>query len=312
MRNFGFFLYIADGFVGVNGGPDNYPTSAGLQPAGHDLAGVTDIDYRRFDLDYPDSDAPSIYYKQTGDKNCLFAHTKYGKYDSPSRFSEWNREFQMMLAKDPSGAAVPAYMQIRLPTDHTEAARSGKHTPRSYNADNDYGLGQIVEAVSHSPIWKSTAICVIEDDAQSGADHVDCHRTLAYIISPWIKAHSVDHHFYNTDSMLKTIELVLGLKPLCQYDAVADPIMDWDTQPANADAVHCHSAAERRDRGNESESARAEPRRSAAAHGFAIQRDGFRASRRAAGAGGQRDCVAHGERRGFSTPRAARNVERRR
>ena len=76
---------------------------------------------------------------------------------------------------------------------------------------------------------------MIEDDAQSGADHVDCHRTLAYIISPWIKAHSVDHHFYNTDSMLKTIELLLGLKPLCQYDAVADPIMDWDTSPANAE-----------------------------------------------------------------------------
>ncbi len=235
MRNFGFFLYITDNIVGIKAGPDNYPTSAGLQPAGHDLAGVTNIDYRRFDLDYPDSDAPSVYYKQTGDKKCLFARTEYGKHQSPSRFSEWNREFQMTLAKDPTGAAVPAYMQIRLPTDHTQAARSGKHSPRSYNADNDYALGQVVEAVSHSPIWASTAIFVIEDDAQSGADHVDCHRTLAYIISPWIKAHSVDHHFYNTDSMLKTIELVLGLKPLCQYDAVADPILDWDTSPANAD-----------------------------------------------------------------------------
>ncbi len=124
---------------------------------------------------------------------------------------------------------------IRLPTDHTVAARSGKHTPKSYVADNDYAVGQVVEAISHSPIWESTAIFVIEDDAQSGADHVDAHRTIGFVISPWIKAHSVDHRFHNTDSMLKTMELLLGLKPLCQYDAVADPILDWDTSPTNAE-----------------------------------------------------------------------------
>src|SRR5262249_38512462 len=73
------------------------------------------------------------------------------------------------------------------------------------------------------------------DDAQSGADHIDCHRTIGFVISPWIKAHSVDHRFYNTDSILKTIELLLGLKPLSQYDAVADAILDWDEMPSNAD-----------------------------------------------------------------------------
>jgi len=94
----------------------------------------------------------------------------------------------------------------------------------------------MVEAVSKSPIWKNTAIFVIEDDAQSGLDHVDVHRTTGFVISPWIKAHSVDRHFYNTDSMLKTIELLLGLKPLSQYDAVADPITGWDDAPHNAEA----------------------------------------------------------------------------
>jgi hypothetical protein len=141
----------------------------------------------------------------------------------------------MMLKKDASGAAVPNLMLIRMPTDHGVGARAGRHTVDSYAADNDYGVAQIVEAVSKSPIWQSSAIFVIEDDAQSGIDHVDAHRTTGFVISPWIKAHSVDHHFYNTDSFLKTMELLLGLKPLSQYDAVADPIMNWDTGPNNAE-----------------------------------------------------------------------------
>ena len=135
-------------------------------------------------------------------------------------------------------------MLIRLPTDHTVGASAGKHAPQSYVADNDYAVGQLVEAVSHSPIWKHTAIFVIEDDAQSGIDHVDAHRTTGFVISPWIKAHSVDHHFYNTDSMLKTIELLLGLKPLSQYDAVADPILDWDTTPDQRRAIYRDHAVE--------------------------------------------------------------------
>jgi DNA-binding beta-propeller fold protein YncE len=235
-RNYGMFLSFNDRNAGVAGGPDNCPTAPGLLPAGHDLAGVTDIDYRRFDLDYADSELPEIYSRQSGDKHSLYATPTYGRYHAPNRFAEWNREFQMMLTKDPSGSTVPALMLIRLPEDHTSGAKSGKHTPRSYVADNDYALGQIVETVSRSAIWKDTAIFVIEDDAQSGVDHVDAHRTTGFIISPWIKAHSVDHHFYNTDSMLKTIELLLGLHPLCQYDAVADPILDWDSLPSNAAA----------------------------------------------------------------------------
>src|SRR6185369_14604061 len=142
---------------------------------------------------------------------------------------------QLMLAKDPTGASVPNLMLVRMPTDHTVGASSGKHAPESFVADNDYGLARIVEAVSKSPIWPHTAIFVIEDDAQSGVDHVDAHRTTGFVISPWIKAGSVDHHFHNTDSMLKTMELLLGMKPLSQYDAVAAPILDWDTTPSNAD-----------------------------------------------------------------------------
>ncbi len=235
IRNYGFLLSFNDSTTGIAGGPDNYPAVSSLQPPGHDLAGVTDIDYRRFDLDYADSDAPSVYAEQTRDNRVLFKTAIYGKYKAPSRFAEWNREFQMMLAKSPDGSAVPALTLLRLPNDHTIGAKAGKHTPRSCVADNDYALGQIVQAVSHSPIWTSAAIFVIEDDAQSGVDHVDAHRTTGFIISPWIRPHGVDHHFYNTDSMLKTIELLLGMRPLSQYDAVADPMMDWIGSPNNAE-----------------------------------------------------------------------------
>jgi len=235
LRNYGFFLSYSDRAAGLVGGPDNYPAAAGLQPPGHDLAGISDLDYRRFDLDYADSDAPAMIAQQTGDKRPLFKTKVYGKYRAASRFAEWNREFQMMLAKSPDGSGVPALMMVRLPNDHTTGAKEGKHSPRGYVADNDYALGQIVQAVSHSPIWNSTAIFVIEDDAQSGMDHVDAHRTIGFVLSPWINPHSVDHHFCNTDSVLKTIELLLGLEPLSQYDAVADPIMDWSDAPSNAE-----------------------------------------------------------------------------
>ncbi|MDB5298505.1 MAG: Phosphoesterase family, partial [Phycisphaerales bacterium] len=81
----------------------------------------------------------------------------------------------------------------------------------------------------------STAIFIIEDDAQNGPDHVDIHRSTCFVISPWIKAHSVDHSFHNTVSVIRTMELLLGLDPMCQYDAAARPIMDWADAPANAE-----------------------------------------------------------------------------
>jgi hypothetical protein len=124
-------------------------------------------------------------------------------------------------------------MTVRFCTDHTMGTNPDHHSPRSMVADNDFAVGQLVEAVSHSPIWKSTAIFVIEDDAQDGPDHVDAHRSTCYVISPWIKAHGIDHTFQNTVSVIRTMELILGLPPMCQYDATADPIMDWDTGPKN-------------------------------------------------------------------------------
>jgi hypothetical protein len=233
-RNYGFFMSNGTKTKdGKNIIPDNYPASIGLQPGGHDLDGVTDIDFRKFDLDYPDSQAPSIYHDRTGNAKFLWPKTKFGKYEAPSRFDEWNREFQQMLAKEPTGNAVPSLMTVRLGTDHTHGANPGKKHPRAMVADNDFGVGQLVEAVSKSPIWNSTAIFILEDDAQNGPDHVDAHRSICFVVSPWIKKGSIDHRFHNTASCLRTIELLLGLPPMCQYDAIATPIMNWDDAPRN-------------------------------------------------------------------------------
>jgi hypothetical protein len=91
-------------------------------------------------------------------------------------------------------------------------------------ADNDYALGRIVEAVSHSPVWTQTAIFVLEDDAQNGPDHVDSHRSPAFVISAYSKRRFVDSTHYTTASMLRTMELILGLNPMTQFDAAATPM----------------------------------------------------------------------------------------
>ena len=97
-------------------------------------------------------------------------------------------------------------------------------SPKAQVADNDLALGRIVEAVSKSPFWKNTAIFVVEDDAQNGPDHIDAHRTIAYAISPYTRRGVVDSSLYSTCSMLRTMELILGMKPMTQFDAAALPM----------------------------------------------------------------------------------------
>ncbi|HLI93196.1 MAG TPA: alkaline phosphatase family protein, partial [Puia sp.] len=120
--------------------------------------------------------------------------------------------------------AVPHFSTVYLPNDHTSGLEKGAYTPVAHIADNDLALGRLVDHISHSPIWPETAIFVLEDDAQDGPDHVDAHRSPAYVISPYIKRHSVDHTMYSTTSILRTMELILGLPPMSQYDAAATPL----------------------------------------------------------------------------------------
>ncbi len=140
---------------------------------------------------------------------------------------------------------MPRLQILRLPNDHTSGTSPGKPTPTAQVADNDLAFGQVVEAVSKSKFWPQTAIFVVEDDAQNGPDHVDAHRTIAFAISPYIRRGSVDSHLYSTSSMLRTIELILGLKPMSQFDAAALPmtasfqnepdLRAYETRPVDVD-----------------------------------------------------------------------------
>jgi YVTN family beta-propeller protein len=130
------------------------------------------------------------------------------------------RDYQRFSRED----KVPALMVLSLPCDHGEGTNPKYPTPRAMMADNDLALGRIVEAVSQSPQWKETCILVIEDDAQSGPDHVDGHRTVFLAISPYTKRKAVDSTFYTTTSMIRSIGLMLGLDPLNRFDALADPL----------------------------------------------------------------------------------------
>ena len=130
---------------------------------------------------------------------------------------------------------MPAFNYMVLPSDHTTGVQPGTRTPRAMVAENDYGLGQIVDKISHSGVWSSSAIFVIEDDSQDGADHVDAHRMPAGVFSPYAKPGAVISTRYDMLSMIRSIELILGMKPLGFPDAVATPMYDaFGPTPSNS------------------------------------------------------------------------------
>jgi hypothetical protein len=156
------------------------------------LEGHFDPWFRGYDLDYPD-------------------------VKRAERFIEEMKGYE-------KNGGFPQFIVMRLPNDHTYGTRVGKPTPTAMVAENDLALGILVEAISKSKFWKETAIFVVEDDAQNGPDHVDAHRTVALVISPYTKRKHVDSTMYSTSSMLRTMELILGLRPMSQFDAAARPM----------------------------------------------------------------------------------------
>lgn len=144
------------------------------------------------------------------------------------RFRWWKEDFEKLLAI----GSIPQFNSIRFGNDHTEGLRVGRPTPKAMVADNDLAVGMFVDYLSHSPIWNETVIIILEDDAQNGPDHVDAHRTTAYIAGGYVKQGFVDHTMYSTSSALRTIELILGLPPMTQYDAAAEPL--WRCFDKNA------------------------------------------------------------------------------
>ena len=156
------------------------------------LRTLTNLEYRGFDLDYPDVDRAKVFLRD---------------------LAEFEKTGQM-----------PRLIFMRLGNDHTFGTSPGKPAPIALVADNDYALGMIVDGVSHSRLWPKIAIFVVEDDAQNGPDHVDSHRSAALVMSPYVRRRAVDSGMYNTTSVLRTIELILGLNPMTQFDAGARPM----------------------------------------------------------------------------------------
>ena len=146
-------------------------------------------------------------------------------YPDQLRADEFLHEFAQFVADRQQGKdALPAMIVLRLPNDHTIGTRPGMPRPSACVADNDLAVGRVVDAVSHSPYWDDTAIFILEDDAQNGADHVDAHRSLALVISkysPAAPAAFVDHRFYTTVNVIRTMEVLLGLPPMNNNDAQA-------------------------------------------------------------------------------------------
>lgn len=195
-RNYGFYI-------------SPLPSTGDAHADDHVLDDHTDHAYRGFNLSCPDS--PNGFPPE------FQPHTDCGA----PRISEWRREFNDYVA----AGNLPTVEFVRLPNDHTMATASGFPTPQRYVLDNDMALGTLVDAVSHSKYWADTAIFVTEDDAQSGPDHVDAHRTVSQVISPYTQTGAVDSTFYSTASMLRTIELLVGITPLTQFDAYTTPMI---------------------------------------------------------------------------------------
>jgi DNA-binding beta-propeller fold protein YncE len=169
----------------------------------HEIAGKDYIGLRRALRDATCPDYPGFNMEITDQK----------------RADIWLHEFAEFVKR----GSLPSFEIVRLPNDHTRGAAAGKPTPRAYMADNDLALGRMIDALSHSPFWRDTAVFVLEDDAKDGPDHVDSHRSVLLMISAWNRG-GVVHRFINTTDVLATMEEILGLGSMSQFDHYGRPM----------------------------------------------------------------------------------------
>jgi YVTN family beta-propeller protein len=141
------------------------------------------------------------------------------------RVDAWEHDFDSLL----TAGAVPQFSTLRISNDHTSGQKKGKVSPQAAVADNDLAVGRIIEHLSHSSVWKESVVFILEDDAQNGPDHVDAHRSPAYLVGPYVKREVGVHTMYSTSGFLRTMELILGLPPMSQYDAGAVPLYECFT-----------------------------------------------------------------------------------
>ena len=225
--------YLEKNWVTSYGGRGgNYPGEGKIEIANPKKGFIWDyckragVSYRTYG-EFADDGKPNIPVLK--DHLCPYYSTYTLTVRDTIRFHQWRREFDSLVAAN----ALPQFNSMRFGNDHTEGLRLGRPTPFAHVADNDLAVGMFVEYLSKSPVWKESVVFIVEDDAQNGPDHVDAHRTTAYVAGPHVKRGYVDHTMYSTSSMLRTIELILGLPPMSQYDAAAQPMWRSFTNMSN-------------------------------------------------------------------------------
>lgn len=208
--------------------PDISPTVKTL-PTKKSLENHHSPTFRNYDLYTPDAMITESYRaaKASAALDPVIApdHADV-RFRGTSRLAAWLGEFRGWVADLEAGRPdrMPQFMMVRFPSNHTSGLQPGMPTPQFAVADNDYAIGRLVEAVSHTPYWKNTAIFILEDDAQDGPDHVDAHRSPALVISAYNRPGTLVHEFHNTVSLIRTMEILLGLEPMNQLDETAAPI----------------------------------------------------------------------------------------
>jgi hypothetical protein len=195
--------------------------------------------FRAFDMWTPDAITPASYEaarrSSVRTDPLITGDHPDARFRGTSRMGVWLDEFREYVSDLEAGRGdrLPALSILHLPNDHTDTVgiTPGLPTPQFHMADNDYALGRLADAVSHSPYWRNTAILVVEDDAQDGPDHVDAHRSVALVISAYNRRGALVHEMHNTVSLIRTLELLLGLPPMNQLDAAAAPMAIFQEQP---------------------------------------------------------------------------------
>jgi YVTN family beta-propeller protein len=221
----------------------NWVTSYGGRGGGYDAEGTRKIANNKGGFIWDHCKKAGVSYRTYGEFTddykpnipVLENHfcTYYTSWDQTvkdtTRVGQWKKDFDSLVAIN----ALPALNTLRLINDHTQGMSKNKLSPFAQVADNDLGVGMFLEYLSNSPVWKESVVFIVEDDAQNGPDHVDAHRSTAYVAGPFVKRNFIDHTAYTTSGVLRTIELILGIPPMSQYDAAAVPLWKCFTATAN-------------------------------------------------------------------------------
>ncbi len=221
----------------------NWVTSYGGRGGGYDAEGTRKIANNKGGFIWDACKKAGISYRTYGEfaddykanipvlENhfCTYFTSWDQKVRDTTRVSQWKRDFDSLVAIN----ALPKMNTLRLINDHTEGMAKNRPTPFAHVADNDLAVGMFIEYLSNSAVWKESIVFILEDDAQNGPDHVDAHRSPAYVVGPYVKRNFVDHTPYTTSGMLRTMELILGIAPMSQYDAAATPLWRCFTAQPN-------------------------------------------------------------------------------